>query len=69
MRKSPLTPEEARELERLWKQYKAALDRAMKAVATDGLESPAFLDAHKENIEAYRKIQEILGGTGQHWME
>ena len=63
MRKPPLAREEAVELKRLWEQYKAALDRAMKAVATDGVDSPAYLEASKEGCEAYRKIQEILGAT------
>ena len=30
------------------------------------MDSPALLEARKENTEAYRKIQEILGTTGQH---
>jgi hypothetical protein len=69
MRKSPLTREEVAELARLWEQYKAALDLTMKAVAADGVDSPAYLEAHKAGGEAYRKIQEILGATGQHWVE
>ena len=37
------------ELESLWRRYKASLDSAMKAVATYGMDSPAFSAAHKEN--------------------
>jgi hypothetical protein len=69
MARAILTPEEAVKLRSLWRQYKAALDRSLEAAETEGMESAAFKEAHDESGEARRKIRELLGTTGQHWME
>jgi hypothetical protein len=68
MAKSVITPEEGAELERLRREYAAATQRAIMAIASQGMDSEAFVKADAEAGAAVKRIKEILGVAGRHWM-
>jgi hypothetical protein len=68
MAKSVITPEEGAELERLKGVYLAATRRAMDAIRIQGMDSDAFAKADGEAGDAMRRMKEILGLAGKHWM-
>lgn len=68
MAKSVITPEEGAELERLKAVYLAATRRAMDAIRLQVMDSAAFAKADGEAGDAMRRMKEILGLTGKHWM-
>jgi hypothetical protein len=63
-----LTPEEEAELKRLRFQYAAATKRALRAIMGEGMSSRAFREADEEAGLAARRIKQILGTPGKHWM-
>lgn len=65
-----ITPEQSAELEQLREEYIAATARAAAAIvgAAGGMASDAFLEAEAETAAIVRRIKEIRGTTGKHWM-
>jgi hypothetical protein len=68
MRKLLLTLEQRAELKNLEEKRIAANERARAAAGTSGLSSEAFLKADAEEAEIIRRIKEIRGTAGSHWM-
>ena len=52
-----------------WSEYLAARQRAELAARNNGLDSDEFKKADAEAGAALRKMRQLLGTTGQHWME
>ena len=69
MTRDIMTPEQDAELRLRWSEYLAARHRADIAAQTKGLDSADFRKADAEAGAALLKMKEILGSTGQHWME
>jgi hypothetical protein len=65
MAKTVLTPEEGAELRKLQQDYIAATARTAAAI---GVSEEAFVKADAETAAIVRRIKEILGTSGQHWM-
>jgi len=68
MPKAKLTPEDVAELNHLMPQYHAAMRHELAVAQTHGLESPEFREAHEKAGRLHRKIRELYGTTGEHWM-
>jgi hypothetical protein len=66
MAKSVITPEEGAELEALKSEYLAATRRAADAMQAH--DSEAFVRADAVTSVIVRRVKEILGTAGQHWM-
>jgi hypothetical protein len=68
MARDIISPEEGVELDQLKARYLAATKQAMDALRVKGMDSDAFLKADGEAGAAMKRIKEILGLTGKHWM-
>ena len=68
MTKTFITPEEGAELKQLEQDYLDAHRRARDAVVTEGMSSEAYLKADAETARIMRRIKEIRGTSGKHWM-
>jgi hypothetical protein len=66
--RSIITPEEGAELTQLQLDSAVAIQRERHILATGGMESPEFLEATKASGAIIRRIREIQGTTGTHWM-
>ena len=64
-----LSPEEDAEMRLRWSEYLAARQRAELAARTKGLDSDEFKKADADAGAALQKMRQLLGTTGQHWME
>jgi hypothetical protein len=62
-----ITPEQEEELRQLRSQYVVAAKKALRAIMTAGMSSTAYRDAEKEAALIVRRIEEILGTSGNHW--
>ena len=65
MTRTVLTTDQAEELEELWTEYGAALQRAMAAIRNEGKDSETFARADEQ---AAQRIKMILSTIGHHWM-
>jgi hypothetical protein len=63
-----ISPEEGAELKRLYAEHSAASKNAGTILATEGMDSPRFAEADKAVGVIWRRIREILGTSGSHWM-
>jgi hypothetical protein len=64
-----ITPEEGAELKRLYATLPVASRKAKVALLRGGMTSESFRKADQEVSGIVRRIKEILGLTGKHWME
>jgi hypothetical protein len=64
---SLLSPEGDAELKRLYADL-AHASRATAFLRTSGMTSAAFLRANREVTRIVKRIKEIRGLTGKHWM-
>jgi hypothetical protein len=63
-----LSPEEDAELKRLYADLAHASRRATVILRMSGLTSEAFLRADRDVARIVKRIKEIRGLTGKHWM-
>jgi hypothetical protein len=63
-----LSPEEDAELKRLYADLAHASRRATVILGMSGMTSEAFLRADREVTRIVKRIKEIRGVTGKHWM-
>jgi hypothetical protein len=63
-----LSPEGDAELKRLYADLAHASRRATAFLRTSGMTSAAFLRADREVTRIVKRIKEIRGLTGKHWM-
>jgi hypothetical protein len=63
-----LSPEEDAELKRLYADLAHASRRATVILRMSGLTSEAFLRADRDVTRIVKRIKEIRGLTGKHWM-
>jgi hypothetical protein len=68
MTRTIVTGEEGEELKRLYKEHADATAYACEVLLARGMESREFLDADNVVGEKWRRIREILGDGGKHWM-
>jgi len=68
MTRTTISPEEGKELARLLEEHAAALAHAGMILHTKGGDSLEFLEADKATSAIQRRIKEIRGTTGSHWM-
>jgi|HubBroStandDraft_5_1064220.scaffolds.fasta_scaffold2866385_1 hypothetical protein len=68
MARSVISPEEGAELERLMKQYPAALEQGAVVLAKKGMDSPEFAAADAATGKLWTRIRELQGMAGKHWM-
>jgi hypothetical protein len=66
--KTVVTPEEGAELQRLYREHAAATETAVAVLAARGMDSPEFAEADKAAGVIWRRMREILGDAGKHWM-
>ena len=59
---------ERTELQCLYAEYAVAVNRALAVAQTEGMFSQAFLEADGRAGEVRRRIREIGGLAGEHWM-
>jgi hypothetical protein len=63
-----ITTEDGAELKRLYADLVVATRKASAVLRAAGMESQAFLKADKEVGIIVRRIKEIRGIAGKHWM-
>jgi hypothetical protein len=63
-----LSPEGDAELKRLYADLAHASRRATAFLRTSGITSAAFLRADREVARIVKRIKEVRGLTGKHWM-
>jgi hypothetical protein len=63
-----LSVEEGAELKRLYADLAHASRRATAILRTSGMTSAAFLTADREVTRIIKRIKEIRGLAGKHWM-
>ena len=63
--KTTIDPQEAAELDQLYKDYLATAGRTLEALRTRN--EAAFLDEETKQAATVRRMKEILGTTGQPW--
>jgi hypothetical protein len=63
-----ISPEEAAELKRLYANLADASKNANAVLRKSGMASVAFLEADKQLGAIVRRIKEIHGVAGNHWM-
>lgn len=63
-----IRPEEGAELQRLYRDKEAAVQRCLAVLQTHAMESAEFFAAHETESAITRRIKEILGTTSKHWM-
>jgi hypothetical protein len=63
-----LGPEEDAELKRLYADLAHASRRATANLRVSGMTSAAFLRADREVTRIVKRIKEIRGVAGKHWM-
>jgi hypothetical protein len=63
-----ISPEGDAELKRLYADLAHASRRATAFLRTSGITSAAFLKADREITRIVKRIKEIRGLTGKHWM-
>lgn len=68
MTRTVLTTDQAEELEELWTEYGAALQRAMAAIRNEGKDFETFARADEQAGAALQRIKMILSTIGHHWM-
>jgi Xaa-Pro aminopeptidase len=68
MKETFITPELATEMKQRWEDFLTASSRAEAAIKVGGMSSEAYTQADAEMGKAMRRIKEILGKTGKHWM-
>ncbi len=63
-----ITPEESKELERLWREYWTATERVLEIMRTEGTDGATVLKIVIEDSKAgaaIKRIQEIYRGEGK----
>lgn len=68
MAKEFMTPEQGAERAGLYEDLEIARRLTLAVVATEGMDSAAYLAADAREAAILRRIQEIEGTTGKHWM-
>jgi hypothetical protein len=68
MAKTVLSPEDGAELQRLYQEHAATNQKTAAVLASKGMDSPEFAEADKAAGAIGRRIREILGNAGKHWM-
>ena len=64
-----LSPEDEAQLRSLWFEYLAAMERSREALRVNGMDSVEFKIADEEAGRCLVKMRQMLGTTGQHWMD
>ena len=64
-----LSPEDEAQLRSLWFDYLAAMERSREALQVNGMASVEFKMADEEAGRCLLKMKQMLGATGQRWME
>ena len=68
MAMSERNADEGTELQRLYAEYAAAVNDALAVAQSEGMFSEAFLEADGRAGQVRRRIREIGGLAGEHWM-
>jgi hypothetical protein len=63
-----LSPEEGEELNRLSREHEASVLRTRGILARHGMTSPEFAEADRADGARYKRIRELQGMSGKHWM-
>jgi hypothetical protein len=63
-----ISPEEAAELQHLYSEFVAASQHAAQTLRAKGINSPDFREADRATGVIWRRLREILGTAGSHWM-
>ena len=66
--RSVIGPDEAAELRRLYKDLSVATTKVNVVLQTLGMELKAFIEADRKVSAIVRRIKEIHGVAGKHWM-
>ena len=63
-----MTPEQQVEYERLYTEFREAVDTAGDALSIYGMGSPQFHDADRWSGEIWEKMRKLRGVPLAHWM-
>jgi hypothetical protein len=68
MTRAVISPEEGAELQQPRLDHAAAVERTGAILAAKGMDSLEFAEADRAAGAISRRIREILGDSGKHWM-
>jgi hypothetical protein len=64
-----MSPEDAKEFQRLYGEFKTANAKALAILKAKGMQSTEFAEADRAASEIWVKLRRLQGKEGKHWMD